>query len=103
MDNSKGSSDIFMKLYALDSMPPQPVRVLFIRKGEKFTTPKIKAGNYDVRYRDLSYGGLARTDTFNLEEYKDAQGVTNSTRMTIILHKVVGGNLKTYPLSEQEF
>ena len=103
VNNSKNSSDVFVKLYALDSIPPQPVRVFFIRKGDKFTTANIKPGSYDVRYRDLNYGGLSRTDTFNLEESKDFDGRTRFKRMTMTLYKVPGGNMKTYPLSEQEF
>jgi hypothetical protein len=103
VNNSKNSSDVFVKLYALDAMPPQPVRVFFIRKGEKFTAANIKAGSYDVRYRDLNNGGLVRTDTFNLEQSTTFEGATSFRRMTLTLHKVVGGNLKTYPLSEQEF
>lgn len=103
VNNSKNNSDVFVKLYALDAMPPQPVRVFFIRKGEKFTTENIKSGSYDIRYRDLNNGGLVRTDTFNLEESTTFEGATSFRRMTLTLHKVTGGNLKTYPLSEQEF
>jgi hypothetical protein len=103
VNNSKNSSDVFVKLYALDAMPPQPVRVFFIRKGEKFTAANIKAGNYDIRYRDLNNGGLVRTDTFNLEQSTTFEGATSFRRMTLTLHKVAGGNMKTYPLSEQEF
>ena len=103
VDNSKNSSDVFVKLYALDAVPPQPVRVFFIRKGDKFTATNIKPGSYDVRYRDLNYGGLSRTDTFNLEESKDFDGRTRFKRMTMTLYKVPGGNMKIHPLSEQEF
>jgi hypothetical protein len=103
VNNSKNSSDVFVKLYALDAMRPQPVRVFFIRKGEKFTAEKIKSGSYDVRYRDLNNGGLVRTDTFNLEESTTFEGATSFRKMTLTLYKVTGGNLKTYPLSEQEF
>jgi hypothetical protein len=103
VNNSKNSSDVFVKLYALDSMPPQPVRVFFIRKGEKFTAVNIKPGSYDVRYRDLQSGGLSRTDNFNLEEYKTFEGSTRFKRMTLTLYKVPGGNMKIHPLSEREF
>ena len=103
VDNSKNSSDVFVKLYALDAVPPQPVRVFFIRKGDKFTATNIKPGSYDVRYRDLNYGGLSRTETFNLAESKDFDGGTRFERMTMTLYKVPGGTMKTYPLSEQEF
>jgi hypothetical protein len=103
VNNSKNSSDVFVKLYALDAMPPQPVRVFFIRKGDKFTADNIKSGNYDIRYRDLNYGGLSRTDTFNIAEPMTFEGATRYKRMVLTLYKVTGGNMKTYPLSEQEF
>lgn len=103
VNNSKNSSDVFVKLYALDSIPPQPVRVFFIRKGDKFTAVNIKPGSYDIRYRDLNYGGLSRTDNFILEEYQTFEGATKFKRMTLTLYKVPGGNMKIYPISEQEF
>jgi hypothetical protein len=102
VDNSKNSSDIFMKLYTLNSTPPQAIRVFFIRKGEKFITKNVKAGSYDLRFRDLNYGGLSRTDEFNLEEYKEFDGSTKFHRFTLIL-KSQHGNIKMYPISEQEF
>ena len=95
VNNSKGSSDVFVKLYALDAIPPQPVRVFFIRKGEKFTTEKIKAGNYDIRYRNLNNGGLFRTDNFNFEEYKTFDGPTSYTTMSLTLYTVPKGKMKT--------
>lgn len=103
VNNSKNTSDVFVKLYALDAMPPQPVRVFFIRKGEKFTADNIKPGNYDVRYRDLNNGGLVRTDTFDIAEPITSDGVTKFGTMMLTLYKVPGGNMNTYPLSEQEF
>lgn len=101
VDNSTNNVDIFMKLYALDSVPPQPVRVFFIRKGEKFKMTSIKAGSYDVRYRDLSYGGLSRIDSFNLKESRESNGIRFSN-YTLIL-KARNGNMKSHPMSEQEF
>lgn len=103
VNNSKNTSDVFVKLYALDAMRPQPVRVFFIRKGEKFTADNIKPGNYDVRYRDLNNGGLVRTDTFDIAEPITSDGVTKFGTMMLTLYKVPGGNMNTYPLSEQEF
>jgi hypothetical protein len=103
VNNSKNSSDVFVKLYALDSMPPQPVRVFFIRKGEKFTADNIKPGSYDIRYRDLNHGGLSRTDNFNLEEYKTFEGVTRFKKVMLTLYKVPGGTMKIHPIAENEF
>lgn len=103
VNNSKGSSDVFVKLYALDAIPPQPVRVFFIRKGEKFTTEKIKAGDYDIRYRNLNNGGLFRTENLNFEEYKTFDGPIRYTTISLTLYTVPKGKMKIHPLSEQEF
>jgi hypothetical protein len=103
VNNSQGSSDVFVKLYALDAIPPQPVRVFFIRKGEKFTAENIKPGNYDLRYRDLNHGGLFRTENLSFEEYKTFDGPTNFTKMSLTLYKTPKGKMKISPLLEQEF
>lgn len=61
VDNSQNDSDVFVKLFSLDSTPEQPIRVFFIRAYESFTAKSVRAGNYDVRYRDLDSGSLVRT------------------------------------------
>ncbi|MBF2073100.1 MAG: J domain-containing protein [Synechococcales cyanobacterium C42_A2020_086] len=102
VDNSQNDSDVFVKLFILDTNPPAPVRVFFIRAREKFKVENIKAGNYDVRYRDLDSGALARTDPFNLREVQTLRGIKFS-EVTLTLYKVYGGNMRTYPISENEF
>jgi hypothetical protein len=102
VDNSQNSSDVFVKLYALESNPPQSIRVFFIRNGDKFTAKNIKAGNYNVRYQDLNYGGRSRTDSFNLKQLKTLEGITSSD-LKLTLYKVANGNMKIHPISEQEF
>lgn len=102
VDNSQNDSDVFVKLFTLGTNPPAPVRVFFIRASEKFTIENIKAGNYDVRYRDLDSGALARTDQFNLEEVETVGGIQFS-KITLTLYKVHGGNMQTHTISENEF
>ena len=67
VDNSQNNSDVFVKLFSLDTTPPKAASVFFIRAREKFTVEDIQPGNYDVRYRDLSSGELLRTESFNLK------------------------------------
>jgi hypothetical protein len=102
VDNSQNDSDVFVKLFTLDTNPPAPVRVFFVRAGEKFTIENIKAGNYDVRYRDLDSGALARTDPFDLREVETLDGIEFS-EITLTLYKVYGGNMQTHSISENEF
>lgn len=102
VDNSKNNSDVFVKLFALDSKPEQPVRVFFIRARESFTAKNVRAGRYDVRYRDLDSGGLVRTEKFDLREIKTDTNIQFS-QIRLTLYKVAGGNMKTFDLAESEF
>ena len=102
VDNSRNDSDVFVKLVSIDGPNAYPVRTFFIPAYGSFTLNKVRAGNYDIRYKDLGNGGLSRSDPFNLEEIRTYDGTQYST-MTMTLYKVKHGNMKTYGLSEDEF
>ena len=68
----------------------------------KFTLFKVRAGSYDIRYMDLSDGGLSRSETFSLVETPIYNG-TKYSNVTMTLYKVKNGNMQTYGLSEAEF
>ena len=102
VDNSKNDSDVFVKMYSLDTSLPVPVRVFFVRAFEQFTVRNVRAGHYDVRNRDLDSGALSRSDSFEIEETRTADGVRFS-RFTMTLYKVRDGNMRSYPISEAEF
>jgi hypothetical protein len=102
IDNSKNDSDVFVKLYSLETLPPAAVRVFFVRAFEQFTVRNIRAGVYDVRHRDLDTGALSRSESFEIEEVRTSEGVRFS-RFTMTLYKVRDGNMKSYPISEGEF
>ncbi len=102
VDNSRNDSDVFVKLISLDGPQAYPVRIFFIPAYGTFTLNKVKAGSYDVRYRDLGTGALSRSESFTLEETPMANG-TQFSNLTMTLYKVQHGNMKTYGLSEAEF
>lgn len=102
VDNSQNDSNVFVKLFTLDTKPPKAASVFFIRAHDSFTVEDIQPGNYDVRYRDLSSRGLSRTERFNLKEVRTAGGVQFS-RLTMTLYKVQNGNMQTETISEAEF
>ena len=102
VDNSRNDSDVFVKLVSLDGPQAYPVRNFFIPAYGTFTLNKVKAGSYDVRYRDLGNGGLSRSESFSLEEIPMHNG-TQFSNLTMTLYKVQHGNMKTYGLSEAEF
>lgn len=102
VDNTRNDSDVFVKLVDVSGREAFPVRVFYISGGESFKVSGIKAGEYDVRYRDLSSGGLARSESFTLEETFTGRG-TQYSDLRMTLYKVRDGNMRTYPLSEAEF
>jgi hypothetical protein len=102
IDNSKNDSDLLIKLFSLDSQPPIPVSVFLVRGKDTFTVQEIRAGRYEVRYQNLDSGALARTDSFSLKETQVNNG-TEFSKLTLILHKVVNGNMQTYPISAADF
>lgn len=102
VDNTRNSSDVFVKLFMLITSPPTAIRVFFIRAGEQFTVRHVLPGNYDVRYRELDSGLLLRSDSFELKEIPTAEGTRYHVfRMT--LYKVPGGTMRTYEISESDF
>lgn len=102
VDNSQNDSNVYVKLVSLSGVKSYPARQFFIPANGKFTVNKVTSGNYDVRYRDLSDGGLSRSESFNLKETKNGSGVQFSN-ITMTLYKVKNGNMQTYGLSETEF
>lgn len=102
VDNSRNNSDVFVKLVSLDSARAYPVRQIYIPAFGSFTLKKVTAGSYDIRYCDLSNGGLSRSEPFNLKEVPAYNG-TQFSNITITLYKEQNGNMQTYDLSEAEF
>lgn len=102
VDNSRNDFDVFVKLVSLDGLQAYPVRQFFIPAYGTFTVKKVRAGRYDIRYRDLSSGALLRSDAFDLYETETEDGVRYSN-ISITLYKVQHGNMQTYRLSEAEF
>lgn len=102
VDSSKNTSDVFVKLVSLAGEKPNAVRVFYIPASEEFKVEKIDAGHYDIRYMDLTNGGLMRSESFELQEVKTDEGVEFSN-IKITLYKVQNGNMETYDLHESEF
>jgi hypothetical protein len=102
IDNTQNNSDVFVKLVAIDGATAYPVRQFFIAANLKFTVNKVRAGTYDVRYRDLDTGELVRSESFALTEVKEASGISFSD-FTLTLYKVQNGNFHSYDLAENEF
>lgn len=102
VDNTQNDSNVFVKLVSLNGANAYPARQFFIPAYGKFKVNNVTPGSYDVRYRDLTSGGLSRSESFNLEETATAEG-TRFSNITMTLYKVRNGNMQTYGLSEAEF
>jgi hypothetical protein len=102
IDNTRNSSDVFLKLVWLSSVEAIPARMCYIPAYSSFTFSSVMKGRYDVRYRDLGSGGLSKTEEFLLEEKKTYSG-TSYSNLTLTLYKVTNGNMTTEAIDESEF
>lgn len=102
IDNGQNNAPVFVKLVSLDGPQAKPVRFFYIPGHQRFTATEISAGSYDIRYRDLDSGGLARSEQFTLDERRTYQGIEYSS-MEMTLYKVRNGNMQTFDLAEDEF
>jgi curved DNA-binding protein CbpA len=102
VDNSQGDSDVFVKVFSLDGPKAYPARQFFVPAHSQFTVEDMVAGNYDVRYQDLSSGLRFRSESFVLHEIIEEDGVRFSN-VSMTLYKVRDGKMQTYPLDEDAF
>jgi hypothetical protein len=102
VDNAQNDSAVFVKLVSIDGPTLYPVRQFYIPAHDTFTLLEVRQGTYDVRYRDLSSGGLSKSEPFTLEEIGTETG-TRYSNLTMTLYKVRNGNMKTFPIAEGEF
>lgn len=102
VDNTRNDSDVFVKLVSLDGEQAYPVRVFYIPASASFTLNKVTPGTYDIRYRDLTQGGLSRSESFTIAELRTRDG-TQYDNLTLTLYKVKHGDFTMFPLSESEF
>ena len=102
VDNTRNSSDVFLKLVSLNSTQAYPIRLCYIPAYSQFKFQAVAAGRYDVRYQDLTSGGYSKTEEFSLHETKTYQG-TQFSNLTLTLYKVSNGNMHTEAIDESQF
>jgi curved DNA-binding protein CbpA len=102
IDNSQNDSDVFVKLISLDGRQLLAVRSIYIAPRDKFTMNNVRAGNYDIRYRDIESGSLLKSESFQLKEINLGDSIQYSN-ISMTLYKVYDGNMKTTEISEEEF
>ena len=102
IDNTQNDSDVFAKLVYLGGADPLAVRVFFLKGKDQFTLSRVRAGEYDLRYRDLDSGAISKSQPFELKETRLADGIEYS-RYTMTLYKVRDGNMHMQSITEDEF
>ena len=102
VDNSSNDSDVILKLVSVQSDSTFPIRQFFIPAYGKMRLNSVRAGQYEIRYLDLTSGHLSRSELFDLEEIEDANGVQFSN-LTLTLYKVANGNFQMHSLRPDEF
>ena len=102
IDNTRNSSDVFLKLVLLNGTIVFPVRYCFIPAYSQFKFASVASGRYDVRYQDLSSGVYSKTEDFILNETRTFQG-TEFSNLSLTLYKVADGNMHTQTINESDF
>lgn len=90
VDNSRNSTDVFVKLVSTDDGMFRPVRHVYIPARRTYKCQNVRAGNYEVWYQDLATGSLKRSQPFELVETRNDRAVNYSV-MRIILFKMSDG------------
>lgn len=102
IDNTRNSSDVFLKLISLESGKMKPVRFCYIKAFSDFKLKNVAPGRFDVRYQDLSLGSFSKTEEFSIVETKTSRG-TEFTDLRLTLYKVSNGNMVTEQIDPSEF
>jgi curved DNA-binding protein CbpA len=102
IDNSQNDGDVFVKLVSIDATEEYPVRQFFVPAYGQFTIGKVRAGLYDVRYKDLDSGAISKSESFSLSEEQTYDGVRYSN-ITMTLYKIQNGNMQTTAIPESQF
>ncbi|MGA1474713.1 MAG: hypothetical protein ACO4AI_06025, partial [Prochlorothrix sp.] len=102
VDNSRNNTDMLVKLYRLDSEFSDPARIIFLESGAQFVFADLEPGKYDLRYKDLSSCQIVRTEELTVNEFETMTSIRASS-ITVTLYKVMGGNMETYIIDENDF
>lgn len=115
VDNSRNDSDTFVKLVAQgNGVQPQVVRHIYVPAQQSFTVDQLPPGDYDLRYRNLATGALARTPAVSVTvaapqalpedgSQPPPQPSAGVTPVTVALYKEPPGKRPILRLAEKEF
>lgn len=102
IDNTNGGSDVYVKLCNYSPEKCDGLRHVFIPQGSSFTMNSVALGTYDIRYRSLKSGQMAKSESMAIRQAEEETGTRYSV-MRLTLYTVHDGNTHFTPLSEEKF
>jgi hypothetical protein len=99
-DNSRGPSDLFLKL--VDRDQKRAVRVFFVKTNDEFTLRDVKPGHYDIRYLNLDNGRIRESQVFEVTLRKSPKG-EEYMGWTVGLYDVINGTSHHKDITERDF
>ena len=102
VDNTSNESDVFVKLFALDGSGKGPERVFFVEAGERFTVEGVRGGHYDLRYRELASGTIARSEAFDVP-FVPVQGSDRPGNVTMRIQQLAEPKSTVCSIKDIEF
>lgn len=102
IDNTRGGSDVYVKLCEAFEERCVGLRHVFIGRGETFSLNGIRQGVYDIRYRNLSSGRTAKSEPMTLDETEMTEGTRYST-VRLTLYTLKDGNSRHSSIPEEQF
>jgi len=102
IDNTDGGSNVYVKLCRASSTQCDGLRHVYIPRGSSFSINGIAPGTYDVRYRDLNSGRIAKSEPMALRQIEE-EGGTKYSVIRLTLYTVTDGNTTFAPLTEEQF
>lgn len=102
IDNTDGGSNVYVKLCRASSTQCDGLRHVYIPRGSSFSINGIAPGTYDVRYRDLNSGRIAKSEPMSLRQIEE-EGGTKYSVVRLTLYAVTDGNTTFAPLTEEQF
>lgn len=102
VDNSGGSSDLFVKLIDRDQKPMKAVRVFLLKAHDEFELYRVTPGRYDVRYKNLDTGQIRKSPKFEVTLKKTAEG-EQYNGWTVPVYDVINGTVYHQTITERDF
>ena len=103
IENSRGDSDVLLKLISHKDGKVGVARQIFVKAGSSFNIDTVAPGKYEIQYMDLKVGKAGRSEIFEATEVKLPSGTEEVSRFTVKLKTAVNGVLRVEKVEVKEF